>query len=357
MQASQFGHFLAWWKLELRKLLPDSVRAKLRHARRRVYFQYSGDELAVSVQDTGPRQELQVLSPEQNTRLQQQQLHEMLAERELSDVARDLLLPESEVLRKEIVLPAAAEVNLAQALAFEMDRQTPFQSKDVFFDFRVLQRDKEAANLHVEFVVAVRAPVLKAIQALEAIDLAPSGLDVELDGKPAGMNLLPLDQRHRVVNKKSRANLMLAGAAVLLLFSVMAQSLWLKQHQLAELQSAIDDVREEALQVQQIRDRIKDASEAAGFLMQRRASTLPAVRVLTEVTRILPDDTYLDRLLVDASSVQMQGKSQNAQQLIELVNQSPLMSDASFRGPTRLDSQTQKEIFDISAQLTVGAPE
>ena len=132
---------------------------------------------------------------------------------------------------------------------------------------------------------------------------------------------------------------------------VMGQSMWLKQHQLNEVQVAIDELREEAMLVQEIRTRITDASEAAGFLHERRASALPTVKVLAEVTRILPDDTYLDRLLVGSDNVQMQGKSENAQQLIELVNQSSLFKDASFRGPTRLDSRTQKEIFDVTANL------
>lgn len=166
-----------------------------------------------------------------------------------------------------------------------------------------------------------------------------------------GINLLPPEMRKRVVNSRGRLNLLLMAAMFMLLIVVMAQSLWLRQHQISEVQQAIDDVRSEALQVQQIRKRIEDASEAAGFLNSRRSESLPAVKVLDEVTRILPDDTYLDRLLVETDSVQLQGKSQNAQQLIELVNQSPLFEDAAFRGPTRLDSRTQKEMFDINVSL------
>ena len=75
---------------------------------------------------------------------------------------------------------------------------------------------------------------------------------------------------------------------------------------------------------------------------------------MAEATRILPDDTYLDRLLIGAGTVQMQGKSQNAQQLIEVINSSSYFEDASFRGPTRLDTRTQKEIFDLIAVLSIG---
>ena len=71
--------------------------------------------------------------------------------------------------------------------------------------------------------------------------------------------------------------------------------------------------------------------------------------MLAELTRILPQDTFLDRLSLHAETTQMQGKSDNAQGLIELINNSPFFNEASFRGPTRLDNRSRKEIFDLSA--------
>jgi hypothetical protein len=50
-----------------------------------------------------------------------------------------------------------------------------------------------------------------------------------------------------------------------------------------------------------------------------------------------------------SETTQLQGKSGDAQGLIELVNASPYFESASFRGPTRFDSRTRKEIFDLNA--------
>jgi general secretion pathway protein L len=355
LQRSQLGAFFRWWVGELKDMAPERLKAGMLHARRRVVLRLEGDDLTVLVQESGSMQELEVVSMAQDARLQQQRLADLLSERELNEVSRDLLLPESGVLRKTVVLPAAAESSLRQALAFEMDRQTPFRAEDVFFDYRILQRDREDGQLTVELILTQRQPLQRDLQRLQPLGMAPSGVDVELDGEAAGVNLLPLDLRHRIVNSKSRVNRALVAALGVLLLLVMAQSLWLRQHQINEVQQAIDEVREEAMAVQQLRNRIADASEAAGFLHNRRAASLPTVKVLAEVTRILPDDTYLDRLLIGADSVQMQGKSANAQQLIELVNQSPLLTDASFRGSTRLDTRTRKEIFDLNATLVPGA--
>jgi general secretion pathway protein L len=351
LEGSQLGQFFRWWVAELRALLPAGMRARMQHARRKVILQVRPGEVSVGVANADALHELDVFALGSDERLQAQRIHDLLVERELSEGGRDLLIADDDVLRKQVYLPAAAEANLRQALAFEMDRQTPFNADEVFYDYRILQRDRESAQLRIDLAVALREPVLRDIRVLESVGMAPTGADVIIDGRPAGLNLLPVDLRHRMVNSRQRANLVFAGAFLLLLVLVMGQSIWLRQHQLDEVREAIDEVRQEALQVQEIRERIKDASEAAGFLDERRAASVPTVKVLAEVTRVMPDDTYLDRLLISSDNVQMQGKSENAQRLIELVNQSPLFTDAAFRGPTRLDSRTQREIFDVGANL------
>jgi general secretion pathway protein L len=354
LAGSRAGEFFRWWFGELRELLPPALKAKMQHAQRRILVQVFENEISISVQEADSRQEIEVLPRGQDANLQRQQLHDLLQERELLEVSRELLLPDSGVLRKEVILPIAAESNLRQALSFEMDRQTPFQSSDVFFDYRIVQRDRENSQLRVDLAVSLKQPVLNQIEELTPLGLAPSGVDVELDQSPAAMNLLPPELRYRVVNKRSRVNIILSLAFLALMAAIMLQSLWLRQHQIDEVQAAIDEVRSEAMQVQQVRDRIADATEAAGFMLGQKSGTSATVQILAEVTRILPDDTFLDRLLIDSESVQMQGKSENAQQLIELVNASPLFSDAEFRGPTRMDTRTQKEIFDVTAMLETG---
>jgi general secretion pathway protein L len=349
--ASSAGVFFRWWVAELRDLLPASLKERVQHAQRRVVVRFEGDELELFWQEGEALQQLDVFRLDQDRALQQQQIQDLLTERELGEAPCKIVLPEDLVLRKSLTMPLAAEAGLRQALAFEMDRHTPFRAEDVYFDYRVKQRDRERGQLDLELVVVPVAPCDAQVEAASARGLAPGAVDVVLDGKPAGLNLLPPERRRRVTNRRSRMNALLAVVVLLLLALVMAQSLWLRQGQVDALELAIEEVRVEARRVQNIRTQIEDASEAAGFMLRRRAETPPTVQVLAEVTRILPDDTYLDRLRVWDGNVQMQGKSDNAQRLIELVNLSPMLEGAGFRGSTRLDGATQKEIFDLSARV------
>jgi len=351
------GQFLRWWGEELRNVMPAKLRARMQYARRRLLMQVDDGEIVLSIENAESVQSLDSLSTDQDVQLQQQRIREMLLQHELTEVNRDLLLPEDAVLNTQVVMPLAAEANLRQALAYEMDRHTPFEVGEVFYDWRILSRDREASQLHFELYVTPREPVEAHIELLKRLGLAPTGVEVagndgSLD-KSLGINLLPQALRFHIVNQKDRVNQIIGAAVIFLLAFVMAQSLWLREHQLEAIGEAMDHVRAEAMAVQQIRKQIDDASEAAGFLQSRKIENGYKVEVLAELTRILPEDTYLDRLTMHMGGIQMQGKSANAQVLIELINDSPYFENASFRGPTRLDTRSRKEIFDLSANTIV----
>jgi general secretion pathway protein L len=353
LQSSGVGQFLRWWKAELVQLLPPHVQAHMQHATRRVVVQLDTGELEIGSYEGGVLQQLDVFQLEQDAQVQQQQIRDLLFERDLHEVPRDLLLPESVVLRKEVVLPLAAESNLRQALGFEMDRHTPFKVENVYFDYRVINRDREGGQVHIELLVAPKARIDELITTLAPRAMAPTGVDVLHEGLPTGLNLLPPEQRFRMSNRRSRLNLLVGLTALVLAAFVMAQSLWLREHQIDQVEEAIETVRAEARLVQGLKTQIEDASDAAGFMHKRRGDTIPTVSVLAEVTRVLPDDTFLDRLRIWEGNIQLQGKSDNAQQLIEVVNLSPLFEGAAFRGSTRLDSRSGKEIFDLNSAISM----
>jgi general secretion pathway protein L len=343
------GQFIRWWGDELRGVMPARLRERLQYARRRLLMTVSDGEIVFSIENADAIQLLDSLSTDQDVQLQQQRSRELLLQHELTEVSRDLVLSEESVLNTQVVMPLAAEANLRQALAYEMDRHTPFEAEEVYYSWRILSRDREAGQLHFELYVTPRESVDNHLELLKRLGLAPTGVDVVVDDRPLGINLLPEALCFHIVNQQDRVNWIVGAVTVFLLVFVMTQSLWLREHQVETIGEAIDNVRAEAMAVQQIRKQIDDASEAAGFLQSRKIENGYKIEVLAELTRILPEDTYLDRLSMHAGNIQMQGKSSNAQSLIEIINDSPYFENASFRGPTRLDTRSRKEIFDLSA--------
>ena len=357
--AGPLGQFFRWWIEELKASLPASWRQKLQYAMRRVTFGLDSAELSIGVDENRSLKIFDSFPLTESVTLQQEQIHDLLLERELLEAPRFLVLDTSCILRKEMKLPAAAEANIAQVLGFEMDRQTPFRATDVYYDWKIVKRDSESGQLSIELFVVPRAEVDKSIEFLTARQVKLAGVDIIDDAsandEPStmGLNILPTEQRASGLSRKAIANMALGAAAVVLLVVVMVQSLYLRAHQVSELEDAIALVQGEARQVQKIREQIEDASEAATFLTVRREASPLAIELLADITRLLPDDTYLDRLVIGQTSVQLQGKSQNAQQLIELVNSSELLDNASFRGSTRLDARSGLEIFEVNAEVVL----
>lgn len=358
LQTGPLGKFFRWWIGELRQSLPASWRQKLQYAMRRVTLGLDQECLVVGVDENRELKVLDSFPLSEAVTLQREQIHDLLTDKELLESPRFLVLRSSDVLRKEMKLPVAAEANIAQVLAFEMDRQTPFRASDVYYDWKIFKRDAETGQLTLELFVVPRAEVDNSIELLRARQVRLAGVDIVEDhadktATTMGLNILPVEQRVSGFNRKARTNLALGAVAVVLLALVMAQSLYLRAHQVKELEAAIELVQDEARKVQRIKEQIDDASEAASFLTVRRESSPLAIELLADITRLLPDDTYLDRLVIGQSSVQLQGKSQNAQQLIEAVNSSELLDNASFRGSTRLDARSGLEIFEVNAEVTL----
>jgi general secretion pathway protein L len=354
VQSGPAGQFIRWWFSELKQAMPAAWQAKLQHARRRVTLELRTGSVTVGVEENGRVSGLEEFALSQDAKLQQQQIDDLLQGNDLREAPQFLLLEQSVVLCKELKLPLAAEPNLAQVLSFEMDRQTPFKASAVYFDWKVLERVGATSQLRLQLFVVPRGEVDSTVDVLADRGLALAGVDVVDEGRSQGLNLLPPERRVRSANPKGRLNLALGLAAVALLAAVMAQSLYLRAHQVAELEQAIAAVQGEARKVMNVRKQIEDTGEAAGFLATRRAASPLAIELLADVTRLLPDDTYLDRLVIGQDSVQMQGKSQNAQQLIERVNTSELLDEAAFRGSTRLDARSGLEIFELNAVVAGG---
>ena len=351
VRTGPIGQFFSWWVEELRLAMPEAWQKKLQHATRRLAVSSHGEELALGVDENRQFEPLATLPPSTDPALRRQQLNDFRVEHELEEVPAYLLLDSAAVLAREVTLPKAAEANLAQVLSFEMDRQTPFRASAVYFDWSTLERTADG-QLKLMLYVVPRTEVDEHLKRATASGLELSGIDILGGDVTLGLNLMPDAQRHRVVNSKARLNYALGGVALALLVIAMGFSLYLRGHQVQELEDAIAEVRGEAMEVDRIRKQIEGASEAAGFLAMRRMSAPLAVQLLADITRILPDDTYLDRLVIGRGSVQMQGKSGNAQQLIEQVNESELMEAAAFRGSTRLDARSGLEIFEINTQIT-----
>ena len=73
------------------------------------------------------------------------------------------------------------------------------------------------------------------------------------------------------------------------------------------------------------------------------------VLLLDDLTRRLPDDTWLERLSFGRGEVSLSGQSAQAAKLVEILQESPLLRSPALSGPIQPDARSGKDRFNITA--------
>ena len=258
-------------------------------------------------------------------------------------------------LRRTISLPIAAEDNLRQVLMFEMDRQTPFKADQVYFDYHVAARAAADRNLQVDLTVVPRAQLDAELTAVVASGAQLDGVDCWRDGSGsarAGLNLLPPERRRKRKNLRLRLNLALAAATVVLLATVMLQSLANRESAIAAMTVEVEKAQNDAKQVAALRKTLEDTINSANFLSRKKCETPLMVTLLNDLTTRLADDTYLERLSIDEKNkIEMQGLSSDASKLIGLLQKSDVITNPGVQGTIQPDPRTKKDRFNITLEF------
>ena len=92
-------------------------------------------------------------------------------------------------------------------------------------------------------------------------------------------------------------------------------------------------------------------AEASQFLIEKKASDILVVEVVDQVSRILPDHTWIARLDLTGTELQIQGQSAAASSLIGLIESSAWFENARFRSPVVQITGTDYARFHLSANV------
>ncbi|HYM86810.1 MAG TPA: PilN domain-containing protein [Pseudoxanthomonas sp.] len=340
------GSFFSWWRQALASWLPARWRVLLGLAQDRLLLARLGEELQLQWQNAGGLHDVARLP----LPLQETELEKVLGNR-LAALPRWLVLPPSMVLRRGLLLPAAAAERLRDVVGFEVDRQTPFSATAVRFDARLLKR-REDGQLEAELVAVPRPAFEESLAGLGGLAGALVGVDaLDATGLPLGVNLLPVEQRRNRSNPMRTWNLVLAAVALLAL-AVSAWQVLDNRREAAEAFTAQVDARAaEARKVALQRDRLRDIVEGAKFLDAARASRPTTVEVIDEVSRLLPDNTYLEKFAIEGDRLLLIGLSPEASALVGRMEGSRLWKSPALSGALQPDPRTRRDRFSLTADL------
>jgi general secretion pathway protein L len=348
--------FFRWWQGELLALVPERLHEITRLERQRWILELEGEKVHAFCLDKhealpalGYRFSLDEDSEQRS--LAWLQLKDRDPER--SEII--LRLPSRQVLSKVLTLPLAVEENLRQVLGFELDQQTPFKAEQVYYDFQILRKNPATQQLSVRFTAVPRGFLDGILARLGTHGIEPDVVDVAATGSsPLAVNLLPSDRRQPRKPILQRLNLVLAGLACLLFIATLALPLWHKAQREEKLQTEIAAVQKEAQSVSSLRRQLDELTRQANFLAEAKTASPVLVQVLNELTRLLPDGTWLHQLELNGKEVVMQGESPASSAIIGLIEASPLFRNVTYRSPVTQNRVTGAERFNLAAEVTMG---
>ncbi|HIE1101313.1 PilN domain-containing protein [Stenotrophomonas maltophilia] len=341
------GRFLRWWRQSLLAWVPARWQWALGWAQARLLLQREGDQLLVQ-REAGERRESVARLP---WPLSPAELDRVLEAR-LRGLPRVWLLPADDVLRRPLRLPAAAADRLRAVVGFEIDRQTPFESSQVSYDVRELGAADEG-QLQVELVAwPLRQLDAWRSSAGEWADVL-AGVDViDAQGNTLRVNLLPPAQRQLRVDPMGRWNLLLVVAAAVMLVLGGLQLLDNRRAAADALRAEVERSARSARGVASERAQLQALIDGAAFLETQRNQRAGTVEIWNELTRRLPEGTYLEKLAIENNSLQLIGLSREASQLVQLLQDAPQWRKVNLTGVLQADGAASgRDRFTLSAEL------
>jgi general secretion pathway protein L len=267
-------------------------------------------------------------------------------------------LSPSDALLRMIDVPTAAAAQLRKLLTHEVERRTPFLLADVYFEYAVVGRNPSERRLRVALIVVARGVVAKWREALRQRAIELAGVLVPVPSAPAIP--LDLDDQHQVAKGRghwlARVNLALAALLVFIVLGTETVGILRMRGAIAALEPDIAAKRLQARKVLAVEGQAAEL-EKLGNLLARRPFVTSQMRVLNELARVLPDDTWVTSLRQSGNQLLVSGYSSNAAQLIGLMGASQIFEHPKFRSPTIASGEDRIEHFDLSVDLkTPGRP-
>lgn len=341
--SSDIADFRDWWLDELRGMLPAGTR---RDWRRRPNYTVSVNKALAHIRQPADGNIVEV------------PLHGLAEELgrliRLNDRAKrplvELVLEPGRYLERPLGpfrLPRRRAQNMA---ALDIQSSTPLDPSDAIPLFAKSDTDRAG---HRYFVVKrqMLEPLIAAIESCPACVAAvavQTGEDnVELDPN----DYRPLTRHRRrdaLAGKFLKAGVLacLVGAT-----ATFAHAQWRYGGGSRQLDQTIDAINVDVKAVRVLSEQRKQQIQRIESVRAQKEQAIPLVRIWEEMTRVIPDNSWISDLSVNGDKVTFTGLSKSAAGLIAVLDASPLFTGPTFTAPVTKALGMEGERFTIEMGL------
>lgn len=264
-----------------------------------------------------------------------------------------VLLSADKVLLRSLRLPSMPPKTLQGAVLLDVQTMSPFGEDQTLWAYVVRPGAQLSAAQQVDVAITSRSLVAEELQ--EHYANLPQGVIPEV-WVNAAENPIMLggfgEQRRLQLEAKQRRWLAagLLGTLALAIGLAITPTAQLRLraidagNQLAKLTRSTSEVVGK-------RQGLMAEAESVSELLARQQQQIDHVRVMAALTRVLPDDTAVQRVQIKGTKLSVQGLSDNTSEVVELLSREPGFREVRLPSAVTRASRSSKESFALEAVI------
>lgn len=257
---------------------------------------------------------------------------------------RAFVLPDELVLVRSSSLPALSHKDMHDALLLQVTTSSPFAPEDSVWGWS--ERLQDDGRLAVRLAISSRA----LVESFLAQRGVTGSSEVEVWAPPADDALVikGFGENARFLRIRRRRRNILLALALLAIAACMAllTPFMLLRAQAMDAQVRYAGLEAEAAPAIAMREQLLSASARLEQILQTHQSQVDLGALLTNLTELIPDSAYLERMELNGLQVRIGGVAGNAAALLDLLGNYPGFRDV--RTPSAIARRADgKETFLI----------
>ena len=256
--------------------------------------------------------------------------------------------------RRTLELPYASRRTIARVLDLDLSSATPFQPADVYSGHRVLETGGADSLMTIEQII-LRRDLLEPLKQGLAQRRVPLRAIVFRESS-GGLLSLALNADGKAFGGRAYSHWIriLAMSMALLIVSAgisAAVSNYREAGRNAELAARVEVLEQKAVSVRDRLDVIKSSTVEIAELRRWKSNGGRALKTVEEMSRLIPDNTFLEGLSLDGAAVTIDGQSASPEGLITLLESSLLFEKAAFTSPVFRNSGEAYSHFTLQLEI------
>lgn len=344
--------FIKWWRDQLFAAIPLNLRKHLIGHRTQLYVRIENSLIHIF------NVEADEVTAKTSTNLDDTDLRTTVANmlgRSHEIPSRIVLrLQEDTILRQHLTMPRMSKNDIRASLFLQLDRLSPAPSEDTVFDFYATERRDETNRIDVDVVLCPLHLIESSIQILKNAGLCITDIEIE---DMAGIPLPGINLNHKFHTSAPMLTTLdwtLLGTVVVGILASLYLPIYKRSEALNNLQQNLETVRAQALAASQTQEQIARIIAAAEFLRDKRTESLVVVAGLNELSKVIPDNTWLNELHIQNKKVVISGISDAASAVVPAISDSSYFTTPTFTAPVTTHNHTQREQFSLSFDIVGG---